>query len=199
MKTKSAFTGWMSLVLAALVIAGCANQMEPAKKAIDNIEAAVAAAGPDAEKYVPDELHAVQQQLSDLKAKFAQKDYKAVLAAGPALLTRAQGLASAAASAKETAVQALTTEWSTLAADVPKQLAAVQSRIAMLSKSRKLPAGLDKASFEAAKSSAAEAQTTWNQATAAQAAGNLDEAVTAARQVKDKLNAAMSALGMSTG
>ena len=69
----------------------------------------------------------------------------------------------------------------------------------MLSKSRKLPAGLDKASFEAAKSSAAEAQTTWNQATAAQAAGNLDEAVTAARQVKDKLNAAMSALGMSTG
>ena len=202
MKTKSTFAGLMSLVLAAVLIAACAGQMEPAKKAIDSIESAISAAGPDAEKYIPDELHAVQQQLSDLKAKFEQKDYKAVVAAAPGLLTQAQGLAGAAASAKqaaEAAAQALASEWSTLATDVPAQLTAVTNRVKMLSKSKKLPAGLDKASFEAAKSGAAEAQTAWTQATEAQAAGKLDEAVAAARQVKAKLDAAMASLGMSKG
>jgi hypothetical protein len=39
----------------------------------------------------------------------------------------------------------------------------------------------------------------WDQAAAAQAAGNMEQAVMAARQVKEKLNAAMAGLGMSTG
>jgi hypothetical protein len=206
MKHKSAFTGFMALVIAAVLVAGCANQMEPAKKAIADIEAAVAAAGPDAAQYIPDQLEAVTRQIGDLKAKFDAKDYKAVIAAAPALLTQAQGLASAATSAKQSAeaaaaaaMQALTAEWGTLSADLPAQLAAVTSRVGILSKSKKLPAGVDAAAFESAKTGAEEAQSLWNQATAAQAAGNLNDAVASARQVKDKLNAAMAALGMSAG
>ena len=48
MKLKSVFAGFLSLVMAAVLLAGCANQMEPAKQAIADIEAAVGAAGPDA-------------------------------------------------------------------------------------------------------------------------------------------------------
>jgi hypothetical protein len=203
MKLKSVFAGFLSLAMAAVLLAGCANQMEPAKKAIADIEAAVAAAGPDAAQYIPDQLQAVTSQIADLKMKFDQKDYKGVIAAAPALLTQAQGLAAEAGTAKQAAeaaaLQAWNSEWGTLSADLPAQLAAVTSRVGVLSKSKKLPAGLDPAAFEAAKSGAAEATTLWDQATAAQAAGNMEQAVSAARQVKEKLDAAMAGLGMSVG
>ena len=203
MKLKSVFAGFLSLAMAAVLLAGCANRMEPARNAIAGIEAAVAAAGPDATQYIPDQLQAVTNQLNDLKMKFDQKDYKGVLAAAPALLTQAQGLASAAGSAKQAAqaaaLEALNAEWGTLATDIPAQLAAVTSRVGILSKSKKLPAGLDATSFDAVKTGAAEATTLWDQATAAQAAGNMEQAVTAARQVKGNLDAAMTALGMTSG
>jgi hypothetical protein len=189
--------------MAAVLLAGCANQMEPAKKAIADIEAAVEAAGPDAAQYIPDQLQAVTSQVASLKAKFDQKDYKGVLAAAPALLTQAQGLASAAGAAKQAAeaaaLQAMNAEWGTLSADIPAQLAAVTSRVGILSKSKKLPAGLDAATFDAVRSGTDEATALWSQATAAQASGNMEQAVGAARQVKEKLNAAMAALGMSAG
>ena len=203
MKLKSAFAGFLSLVMAAVLLAGCANQMEPAKKAIADIEAAITAAGPDAAQYIPDQLQAVTSEVASLKAKFDQKDYKGVLAAAPALLTQAQGLSAAAGAAKEAAqaaaLQAMNAEWGTLSADIPAQLAAVTSRVGILSKSKKLPAGLDAAAFDAARTGVDEATALWSQATAAQASGNMEQAVGAARQVKDKLNAAMAALGMSTG
>jgi hypothetical protein len=203
MKLKSVFAGFLSLAMATVLLAGCANKMEPAKNAIAGIEAAVAAAGPDAVQYIPDQLQAVTNQLNDLKMKFDQKDYKGVLAAAPALLTQAQGLASAAGSAKQAAqaaaLEALNGEWGTLATDIPAQLAAVTSRVGILSKSKKLPAGLDATSFDAVRAGTAEATTLWDQATAAQAAGNMEQAVTAARQVKGNLDAAMAALGMTAG
>jgi hypothetical protein len=203
MKPKTVFAGFLSLVMAAALLAGCANQMEPAKKAIADVEAAAAAAGPDAAQYIPDQLQAVTTQITDLKMKFDQKDYKGVLAAAPALLTQAQGLTAAAASAKQAAeaaaLEAFNSEWGTLAADIPAQLAAVTSRVGILSKSKKLPAGLDATAFEAARTGTDEAKSLWDQATAAQAAGNMEQAVMAARQVKEKLDAAMAGLGMSAG
>ena len=203
MKLKSVFAGFLSLAMVAVLLAGCGNQMEPAKNAIAGIEAAIAAAGPDVAQYIPDQLQAVTSQLNDLKMKFDQKDYKGVLAAAPALLTQAQGLASAAGSAKQAAeaaaLEALNGEWGTLATDIPAQLAAVTSRVGILSKSKKLPAGLDATSFDAVTAGTAEATTLWEQATAAQVAGNMEQAVTAARQVKGNLDAAMAALGMTAG
>jgi hypothetical protein len=203
MKLKTVFAGFLSLAMAAVLLAGCANQMEPAKKAIADIEAAAEAAGPDAAKYIPDQLQAVTSQVTDLKMKFDQKDYKAVIAAAPAVLAQAQGLAAAAGTAKQAAeaaaLEALNAEWGTLSTDLPAQLAAVTSRVAILSKSKKLPAGLDAATFDAAKTGAGEAATLWEQATAAQAAGNVEQAVTTGRQVKEKLDAAMTGLGMSAG
>jgi high-affinity Fe2+/Pb2+ permease len=203
MKLKSVFAGYLSLAMVAVLLAGCGNQMEPAKNAIAGIEGAIAAAGPDAAQYIPDQLQAVTSQLNDLKMKFDQKDYKGVLAAAPALLTQAQGLAGAAGSAKQAAqaaaLQALNGEWTALSTDIPAQMAAVTSRVNILSKSKKLPAGLDAASFDAVRSGTDQARALWDQATAMQASGNMEQAVTAARQVKGNLDAAMAALGMTAG
>ena len=202
MKTRSVFTTFLSMAFAALLLVGCANQMEPAKKAIADIEAAIAAA-PDASQYVPDQLQAVSSKLVDLKARFDQKDYKGVLAAAPALLTEAQGLASAAASAKEAAMaaelEAMNAEWAALSASLPAAVEAIESRVNILSKSKKLPANLDAATFESVQTGLADAKSLWEQATAAQASGNMEAAVTAARQVKEKADAALAALGMTAG
>jgi len=206
MKHRSLFTAFLSMAFAALMLAGCANQMEPAQKAIANIEAAITAAGPDASQYIPDELQAVTSQLADLKAKFDQKDYKGVLAAAPALLTQAQGLAGAASSARQAAeaaraaaLEALNAEWTTLSGTLPAAVAAIESRVNILSKSKKLPANLDAATFESVQAGLADSKALWDQATAAQASGNIEGAVTTARQVKEKTDAALAALGMTAG
>jgi hypothetical protein len=201
MKSRPIFTGFLSMALAALMLAGCANQMEPAQKAIADIEAAIAAAGPDAAQYVPDQLQAVNGQLADLKAKFDKKDYKGVLAAAPATLTQAQGLAAAATSARQeaeaAALAAMNDEWTTLSGTLPAAVAAIESRVEILSKSKKLPANLDAATFESVKTGLADSKALWEQATAAQSSGNVEAAVTAARQVKEKTDAALAALGMT--
>lgn len=206
MKSRSLFTGFLSMALAALLLVGCANQMEPAQKAIADVEAAIAPAGADAAQYIPDQLQAVTGQLADLKAKFDKKDYKGVIAAAPALLTQAQGLAGAAASAREAAeaakaaaLEAMNAEWTALSGTLPAAVAAIESRVNILSKSKKLPANLDAATFESVKTGLADAKTLWDQATAAQASGNVEGAVTAARQVKEKADAALAALGMTAG
>ena len=203
MKLKSMFAGFLSLAMVAVLLAGCGNQMEPAKNAIAGIEAAITAAGPDAAQYIPDQLQAVSSQLNDLKMKFDQKDYKGVLAAAPALLTQAQGLAGAAGSAKQAAqaaaLQALNGEWTALSTDIPAQMAAVTSRVNILSKSKKLPASIDPAAFASVQSGLAGVTTLWDQAVAAQASGNVEQAVAAARQVKTQADAALAVLGMTGG
>ncbi|HLB85283.1 MAG TPA: hypothetical protein VJK00_11145, partial [Steroidobacteraceae bacterium] len=186
MKTIQPYTRFIALVLAAFAIAGCANKMAPAQKAIADIEAAVAAAGEDATKYIPDQVQAVNDQVANLKAMFDKKDYKGVLAAAPALLTQAQGLTSEAAAKKTEMMDTYAGEWSTLSSSVPEAVAAIQSRVDVLSKSKKLPKGMDAATLDGVKTGLAEANSMWSQATEAQAAGDLEQAVTLAQQVKTR-------------
>jgi len=199
MNTIQPYTRFIALVLAAFVLAGCANKMAPAQKAIADIESAVAAAGEDATKYVPDQVQAVNDQVANLKAMFDKKDYKGVLAAAPAVLTQAQGLVSAAAAKKTEMMDTYAGEWSTLAESVPQAVAAIQSRVDILSKSKKLPAGMDAATLESVKTGLAEANSTWTQATQAQAAGDLEQAVTLAQQVKTRTDEMLTTLGMTQG
>ena len=199
MNTIQPYARFVALVLAALVLAGCANQKEPAQKAIADIEAAVAAAGEDATKYVPDQVQAVNDQLANLKSMFDKKDYKGVLAAAPALLSQAQGLTAAAAAKKTEMMDMYAGEWSTLAESVPQAVAAIQSRVDVLSKSKRLPAGMDAQKLDSVKAGLAEANSTWTQATQAQAAGDLEQAVTLAQQVKTRTDELLTTLGMTQG
>lgn len=199
MKTIQPYARFIALILAAFVVVGCANKMAPAQKAIADIEAAVTAAGEDATKYVPDQVQAVNDQLANLKGMFDKKDYKGVLAAAPAVLTQAQGLTAAAAAKKTETMDMYAGEWSNLASSVPQAVAAIQSRVDILSKSKKLPAGMDAATLDSVKTSLAEANSTWTQATQAQAAGDLEQAVTLAQQVKTRTDELLTTLGMTAG
>ena len=184
------------VALAASLLAACAGQMEPAKKLIGDIDSTVSAASADAEKYVPDQLHDVQAKLADLKASFDKKDYAAVVSGAPAVLTAAQGLATAAAAKKDEVLKALNTDWSGLSTALPGYVTAIQSRIDLLGKKsgKKLATGID---VPAAKAGLADATALWSKAQAAFSAGNLEEAVNTAKDVKTKIEAVAAGLKLA--
>jgi len=181
--------------MVAITLAACAGQKEPAKKLISDIEAVVTAASTEAAKYVPDQLAEVQANLGTLKASFDKQDYAAVVTAGPGVLSAAQGLATAAAAKKDEILKGLNDQWTGLAASVPAEVTAIQNRIDSLSKksNKKLAAGIDLA---VAKSGLSEASSLWSKAQAAFAAGNMEEAVQTASDVKTKVDALAATLKM---
>jgi hypothetical protein len=184
------------VLAAAIMLAACAGQKEPAQKSIGDIEATVIAASSEAAKYVPDQLADVQSKLAALKTSFDKQDYATVVAGAPAVLSAAQGLATAAAAKKDEVLKELNDSWAGLAATVPEEVTAVQSRIELLSKksSKKMAAGID---LDAAKAAESDAMSLWSKAQAAFAAGNLDEAVNTAKDVKAKIEATAASLKLN--
>jgi hypothetical protein len=181
------------IAIAALWLAACASQLEPAQRSISDIEAALSTAASDAAKYVPDQLTDVRREFGDLKAMFDRQDYAAVLKAAPAVMERAQALKSTAAARKADVTQALSEEWSGLAARLPGYMTTIQSRIEFLARksSRKMAAGID---LDAARGSLSEDSSVWSKAQAAFATGNLGEAVTTAKSLETNLECLASTL-----
>ena len=181
---------------AAILLAACAGQKEPAQKLLHDIDTTVTAASAEAAKYVPDQLADVQSKLVVLKASFDKQDYAAVLTGAPAVLGAAQDLATAAATKKDEVLKSLSDSWAALAASIPDEVAAVQSRLELLGKksSKKLAAGID---LDAAKASQDEAGSLWSKAQAAFAAGNLDEAVSTAKAVQAKIEGVAGSLKLN--
>src|SRR5580698_9143907 len=65
--------GRLSFVsLAAVLLAACAGQKEPAEKLIGDIQATVTAASTEAAKYIPDQLAGVQTQLITARSSLDQ-------------------------------------------------------------------------------------------------------------------------------
>jgi|SRR5579859_1359374 len=181
------------LSLAGVLLAACASDREPAQKLMNDIQAAIAASSEDAAKYVPDQLNDVQTKYDDLKTALNAQDYKGVLARGTPVLAEAQGLSAAAAAKKADLAKQLTDQWSSLSSTIPQELTAVQSRLQMLTqkKNAKLAKGID---LGAAKSGVDDATSLWSKAQGAFGNGNMDEAVSTAKDVKGKLDALASTL-----
>jgi hypothetical protein len=198
MPTLRSVSRYALVSMAAIILAACAGQKEPAQTLITEIEATVTAASTEAAKYVPDQLADVESKLGALKASFAKQDYAAVVTGAPAVLSAAQGLATAAAAKKDEILKALNDEWTSLAGTLPGAVTAIQGRIDLLEKksSRKLAAGVDLA---AAKSGLSDAASLWSKAQAAFAAGNMDEAVSTAKDVKSKVDSLATSLKLNPG
>jgi hypothetical protein len=181
------------LSVASLMFVACAGQKEPAQKLISDIQSTVNAASTEAEKYVPVQLADVQSKLGTLKASFDQKDYAAVVANGPAVLTSAQSLATAAAAKKDEVLKTLNDSWTALSAELPADVAALQNRLEFLGKkaNKKRAKGID---LDAAKSGLDDVNGVWSKAQAAFASNNLDEAVSTAKDVKAKVQALAATL-----
>ena len=192
---------WLLTLMAAMLIVGCANQKAPAEQAIANADSALAQVRDMAQKYAPDQLQQVEAQLNGLKDSAAKGDYKSVLAAAPAVMTAIGGLKDAAA-AKQAEAQAAMTKakdaWSSMSTDVPKMVAAIQSRVDILSKSHHLPKGVTKDAVASAKSGLDSMKSAWNDATTAASSGDFATATTKGQAVKDQATQIMQSLNMSS-
>jgi hypothetical protein len=194
MKSNQRITGFLTLCSIAILFVACANQMEPAKNALDNINTTLNSVSADAQKYVPDQFADAQTKVAALTASFEKKDYAAVVAGAPAVLAEVNGLTGAAAAKKDEMVKALGNEWRSLAASVPQSLGAVQTRIDALSKTKHVPKDID---LGAAKSGLADATSAWDKAQEAFKAGNPADAVTAAKDAQGKVASAAAALKLN--
>jgi hypothetical protein len=173
-------------------LVSCSTVKAPAEAAIKAAESALAAARPEAAKFVPDQLKGVEDALASAKDNFQKGDYQQALTGAQDLAAKAKDLAAAAAAKKDE----LTTSWQGLSGGLPNMVDVITKRIGILSKSRKLPAGLDKEKLETAKTTLATVTQTWTEASDDYKAGNLVDAVSKGKSVKDKSVEIMNILGM---
>jgi hypothetical protein len=193
---------WLMAAMMAMLIVGCANQKGPAEQAVAGAESALSAIRDTAQKYVPDQLAAVDTQLASLKDALGKGDYKAVMAGAPGLTAAINSLkdaAAAKASEAEAAMAKAKDAWGAASTDVPKMVAALQSRVDMLTKSHHLPAGVTKDSLASAKSGLDSIKAVWGEATAAATSGDYTTAMAKASAAKDQATATMQSLGMTSG
>lgn len=195
MKQPRRIAKYLALYTAAFLIVACTSRMGPAaKNAIDNINATLAATSADAQKYVPDQLTAVQGKVAALSAAYDKKDYGTVMGSAPGVLADVNGLATAIAAKKDEMLKALGDQWRSLAASIPQSVTAVQTRIDALTKTKHVPKDIDLA---AAKSGLADATSAWENAQSAFKSGNPSDAVPLAKDAMSKLESAAAALKIS--
>jgi hypothetical protein len=113
----------------------------------------------------------------------------------PALLERAEGLPATAAAKKAEIAKVLVGEWDRIATGVPAAIANAEKYVDGLLASKKVPAGMDPAMIESARTGLAEQKSLWEKATAAKAAGDLEQAVTIGAHVQRRLENLVAALG----
>jgi len=181
---------YLILGLSTMLSSACTDKMQPARQAIDDINEAVAAAK-DASKYDSDDFANVQSKLADLNMYYAQKNYTAVLEAAPAVLASAKQLPAAVEEEKAKLRAAMLSEWSALSASLPKLMEAVQTRLTAVSVKHRALKGVDLA---AAKSGADKATEQWRKAQTDFNAGNIEDAVSAAKAAKGDIESAGAAL-----
>ncbi|HTO87858.1 MAG TPA: hypothetical protein VMR54_10070 [Thermoanaerobaculia bacterium] len=189
---KNGLRGALALLACCLVVA-CGRDKRLADTAIKTAEKAVATGGPDVEKYAAEQWKGVTDSLAAAKENFAKGEYKAAIASVENIGQKVLD-AQAAATAQKTRLE---NAWTDLAAGVPKMVDAIKSRVDILSASKKLPKGLDRATLESAQAGLAAATQSWADASAAFKAGNLQDALAKANMVKEKAAQIMQSLGMS--
>jgi uncharacterized phage infection (PIP) family protein YhgE len=192
---------FVALAATTLVLAACANQKEPAEKAVAQVESALAEIRADAEQHAAEELKGVEESVAKLKANLTSKDYKAVVLGAPSVAAAVTSLKDTVAKKNAdmaTVMAAAQEEWAELSTSVPQMVEAIQSRVDTLSKSRRLPNNLDKATFETVKTDFDALKADWTAAGSQFASGAAADAVRTARAAKTKGEEILVKLGMKS-
>ena len=187
------FSSVIAAAAAAFLLVGCENPSKaPADAAIKAAEAALDAAKAEAQKYVPDQLKAVQDAVAAAKAKFTAGEYPAALGAAQDAAKKAGELAAAAKAKKDELFAA----WNEASAQVNGQVKAINEKLAELAKAKKLPKELDKEAVQKAKDDVAAVVKDWTDAAAKYGSGQIQEAVASAKGLAARVGEIATRLGL---
>ncbi len=178
----------LPIIAATMLASGCSQQKQNATKVLESVETSLADIKADAQRYAPDGLKSVESQLERLQKSLENKDYNDVIAGTPQLKKAVDSLKSAVESGKAQAHAALAsakTEWQSLSVEVPKMVEDIQARVDELSKEKRLPWGLNKDEFAAAKSSFENMKAQWTEASDEYKSGQQIKAVEKAKSAKE--------------
>ena len=181
----------LMFVVASTLAVACSSDQEPAQAAVNGLEAAVAAAKPDIERFAADRMTGVDDALKAAKAKLDADNYAGAIADVQGATGTLKDAAEAAAARKAQ----LSTDWATFAG-MPAMMGQIKGKVAELEAMRRLPRGMDKAKLDGAKSSLDAATNLWDEASEAQDRGHLIVAVAKARQAKPIVESLMATLGI---
>ena len=182
------------LLIAALSLAACESaDKAPAAAAIAAAQSTLEGVRGEAAKYFPDQVKSAEAALTAAKANFEKKDYKAALATAQDVGAKTKELGAAATAKKAELAKA----WEEMSSGVPKLAEAIKSRVDILSQSKRLPAGLNKAKLDGAKSGLTEVNQTWTEASDAFKSGNVTNAVAKGKAARDKAVEIMTTLNMT--
>ena len=171
--------------LLALSIVAC--NKGPADEALRAAEQALAAA-PEVERDEPAEFAAASGILREARAAFAAGRYTDALRAAQLLPDRIAAAAASAARRKQQSAAA----WSALSADLPLRLERLAARLTQLSSAT----ALSSERLAAAQAELDSLSQAWADATAAYAGGDVSKAVTAAQDLKARVNRLAEHLGL---
>jgi hypothetical protein len=163
-----------------------------AEAALKATEGTFATVRSDALRYVPDQVKAVEDSIAGIRDSFAKGSYRQVLADAEALMPRLSALGAAAAAKKAE----MANGWEAVSGGLPDVIQAIQSRVDVLAKSRRMPPGLTREAFDGAKSGLDVVNRVWTEANEAFMAGNLADAMAKAATVKTRAAEVMTALNM---
>ena len=177
-----------------LFVAACGDGGKAAaEEGLSAAQSALDAAKPEGVQYAPDIVEDIEKSLTAARGTFANGNFRQALAEAQ-LLPKKMAALETAVSAKK---GELSKEWSGLSASLPEIVDDIQSRVDILSKSARLPAGVTKEAFNSAKAGAEDLARTWAEASDALTKGNVGDAVTKAQMVKAKAVEVMTSLRMS--
>jgi hypothetical protein len=180
--------------IAAVVVAACSSQQEPARHAVDTINVALSSVGQSVQKYMPDQYAALQARAASLKDSVDKGNYQQVLDAAPTLMNDIQQMGAVAAAKKAQRVKTMSEQWPRFTAYIPDTIAAVQARIDVLTKNKKDAAKVD---LPTAQADMTDVNTLWSRAQQAFSAGDAETAGETVGEVQNKLKAAAAAINFT--
>lgn len=184
---------WATVAVLAVLV-GCTDAAKaPAEAAIKAGEAAIEGVRAEATKLVPDEMKALDAGLARAKDQFRKGEYEPALETAKDLAGKAKDLGAAAAAKRSE----LAKSWEEVSGSVQQKIEVIESRLGVLSRAKRLPAGLDAKELRAAEEGLAGLIRSFDEAAAKFEAGELQEAVPAARSAEDRAAELMSKLGTS--
>ena len=78
-------TSRLIALVAATMLAACANQKEPAEQAVAKVEASLNEIRTDAQQYAAEQLQTVEASVNRLKENLAKQDYRQVVIGAPSV------------------------------------------------------------------------------------------------------------------